>query len=76
MEHLENRPSSDVHVSGVRHAGVLCLMKGQAYRVRRLQLSLLQAAENTHRLLDPVSKSTSKFCGGVPRETFPKYWES
>ena len=35
---------------------------------------LAQLTEGTHRLEDPVSKMTVKFCGGVPKLIGPKYW--
>lgn len=37
-----------------------------------LQAWLWQYTEGTHRLEEPVSKRTRKFCGGVPRLISPK----
>ena len=39
----------------------------------RTMLKPLHRADGTHRLEDPVSKTTVKGCGGVPREMSPKY---
>ena len=36
-------------------------------------LKPLQWAEGTHRLAEPVSKTTVKGCGGVPSPISPKY---
>lgn len=37
-----------------------------------LQAGVWHRVEGTQRLEEPVSKSTRKFCGGVPMLIFPK----
>ena len=42
-----------------------------AYSLRQAKLVGTHSLDGTHKLADPVSKITSKFCGGVPRVIGP-----
>eukprot|EP00962_Isochrysis_galbana_P033290 scaffold11117_cov79-Isochrysis_galbana.AAC.3 len=55
-----------------RDAPRACRGAGARLRCRKqARLKPLQRADGTHRLADPVSKTTEKVWGGVPREISP-----